>query len=103
MVSKTCQHPWSWGTEMEPRGQAAGDAPSCQEMEGDALLPASYPLVGQQELQVTLAPVGIRFRPRLQLVPLVVPAVQVLRAQRQGVKECSHGSNGAGRCCTAHL
>lgn len=76
--------------EMGPRGQAAGDAPSCQEMEGDPLLPASYPLVGQQELQVTLAPVGVRFRPRLQLVPLVVPAVQVLCAQRQGVKECSH-------------
>lgn len=27
MVSKTCQHPWSWGTEMEPRGQAAGECP----------------------------------------------------------------------------
>lgn len=102
-VSKACRHPWSWGMEMEPRGRAAGDAPSCQEMEGDPLLPASYPLVGQQELQVTLAPVGIRFCPRLQLVPLIVPAVQVLRAQRQGVRGCSHGSNGAGRCCTAHL
>lgn len=102
-VSKACRHPWSWGTEMEPRGQAAGDAPSCQEMEGDPLLPASYPLVGQQELQVTLAPVGIRFCPWLQLVPLIVPAVQVLRAQRQGLRECSHGSNGAGRCCSAHL
>lgn len=88
---------------MEPRGRAAGDAPSCQEMEGDPLLPASYPLVGQQELQVTLAPVGIRFCPWLQLVPLIVPAVQVLRAQRQGLRECSHGSNGAGRCCSAHL
>lgn len=92
------------GAQRWSRGdRQLGNAPSCQEMEGDALLPASYPLVGQQELQVTLAPVGIRFRPRLQLVPLVVPAVQVLRAQRQGVKECSHGSNGAGRCCTAHL
>lgn len=40
--------------------------------------PHSYLLVGQQELQVTLAPVGVRLRAWLQLVPLVVPAVQVL-------------------------
>lgn len=44
----------------------------------------SYLLVSQQELQVTLSPVWVRLRPRLQLVPLVIPAVQVLQAQRQG-------------------
>ena len=44
----------------------------------------SYLLVSQQELQVTLSPVGVRLRPWLQLVPLVVPAVQVLHAERQG-------------------
>lgn len=67
-----------------PRGPRQLPCPA-KAMERDPLLPIpSYLLVSQQELQVTLSPVGVRLRPWLQLVPLVIPAVQVLHAQRQG-------------------
>lgn len=42
----------------------------------------SHLLVSQEELQVTVSPLRIRLCPWLQLVPLVIPAVQVLQAQR---------------------
>lgn len=42
----------------------------------------SHLLVSQEELQVTVSPIRIRLCPWLQLVPLVIPAVQVLQAQR---------------------
>lgn len=66
-----------------PKGQAAALVLPRQGQGNPFPIPA-YLLVSQQELQVTLSPVGVRLCPRLQLVPLVVPAAQVLHAQRQG-------------------
>lgn len=41
----------------------------------------AYPLVDELELEVALAPVWVGLRARLQRVPLILPAVQILAGQ----------------------
>lgn len=47
-----------------------------------ALVPETYPLVNELELQVALTAVWVGLRAGLQRVPLILPAAQVLGQRR---------------------
>lgn len=70
MAMRRRPHP-RHGPSTWPR-QAAG---------GPLVWAQAYPLVDELELEVALAPVWVGLRARLQRVPLILPAAQILAGQ----------------------